>query len=222
MDERRLCEHCGEVLSRRDQVRFCSVRCAGLSARAGEVAYTFSPDGKIGYGKLLTGETFLFDGEDFQKINSTMWYRSRQGARGESYVVDCRDQGLHRVILDAPQGKVVDHINLDPLDNRKCNLRLCSHRENQCNRNLQSNNTSGVAGVHWSKRRKTWIARVKYYGSEVHLGAYPSLTEAAQARNEGVERLYGGFGKRNDVPDAPLWIKMAVESKCNSFLSKAI
>jgi hypothetical protein len=67
-------------------------------------------------------------------------------------------------------------------------LRICTHRQNQCNQSLQSNNISGVAGVSYKKNRKTWNARIKYYGQEIHLGAYHTFIEAVQARNEGIPR----------------------------------
>ena len=222
MNKNHKCEFCAALLTRREQVRFCSIKCAGLFRRKSEIIYTFSTDGKIGYGKLLTGETFIFDSDDFSKISGTMWYRSIQGTRGEVYIVDCRGDKLHRFILNAPDGVLVDHRNLDTLDNRKHNLRACTHRENLCNRDLQSNNTSGVSGVSWKKNRRTWNARIKYYGKEIHLGAYRSFKEAVQARNEGMKWLYGEFGRYNDVPEAPLFIKKYVQEKCSRFLNEAV
>jgi hypothetical protein len=166
----------------------------------------------------MTGETFSFDSEDFHKIYKTMWYRSIQGAHGETYVTDCHNNKLHRVLLDAPTGLYVDHINLDTLDNRKCNLRLCNHRDNLCNRDLQTNNQSGVSGVTWKKNRRTWNARIKYYGHEIHLGAYRSFIEAVQARNEGMKLLFGEFGRYNNAPDAPKYIQEYVKAKCRCFM----
>ncbi len=221
MNKKNTCEYCSNPLTTREQKRFCSTKCAGLARRKGKITYTFSSDGKIGYGKLLTGEVFIFDSEDYDKIRNTMWYRSVQGAHGEAYVADCNSHKLHRVIMNAPADLYVDHNNLDTLDNRKCNLRICNHRDNLCNRALQPNNKSGVSGVSWKKRRGTWNARVKYYGQEIHLGAYRSFVEAVQARNEGMKWLYGDFGRYNDVPEAPRHIKEYVEAKCRCFIFEA-
>lgn len=220
MIHREFCKYCGKPLIRREQIRFCSVACAGMARRQGDVIYIFSSDNQIGYGKLLTGETFLFDYEDFPKIKDRMWYGSVQGAHGEIYILDCRGSKIQEVILNIPEGLYVDHINLNTLDNRKSNLRLCSHRDNLCNRDLQTNNTSGVSGVHWNKNRRTWNARVKYYGQEIHLGAYHSFQEAVQARNEGMKWLYGEFGRYNDVPKAPPHIREYVQTKCSRFLKE--
>ena len=221
MTPEKTCEYCGAPFTRNWQIHYCSLKCAGLARRQGEVAYTFSSDGKIGYGKLVTGETFIFDSDDFSKISGTMWYRAINGAHGEVYVTDSHGNKLYRAILDAPGDMCVDHINLDPLDNRKCNLRICTHRQNLCNRAPQSNNTSGVSGVCWKKRRQTWNARIKYYGAEIHLGAYHSFLEAVQARNEGMKWLYGEFGRHNDVPEAPPHIKEYVANKCSCFINGA-
>lgn len=218
MTHRQFCEYCAKPLARKEQIRFCSVACAGLARRKGNVIYTFSSDGQIGYGRLLTGEMFQFDCEDFYKIKNTMWYRSVQGAHGEIYVIDCNGNKIQETILEIPEGLYVDHINLDTLDNRKSNLRFCNHRENLCNRNLQSNNTSGISGVHWNKNRRTWYARVKYYGQEIHLGAYHSFQEAVQARNEGMKWLYGEFGRYNDVPKVPPHISEYVQVKVQPLL----
>ena len=73
----------------------------------------------------------------------------------------------------------------------------------------------------WKKHRRTWNARIKYYGKEIHLGAYHSFLEAIQARNEGMKWLYGEFGRYNDVPEAPLHIKAYVKNKCSRFLNEA-
>lgn len=220
MKKEKSCSYCGKPLNAYWQKLYCGHECTGLARRKGEVEYTFSDDGMVGYGKLMTGETFLFDSVDFAKICDTMWYRSVQGRRGEVYVADCKRNKLHRVILNAPKGATVDHINMDTLDNRKSNLRICTHRQNLCNRMPQSNNTSGVSGVSFKKNRRTWNARIKFYGAEIHLGAYRTFIEAVQARNEGMYWLYGEYGRYNDVPPAPKRIREYVAKKCSHFLTE--
>jgi len=181
--------------------------------------YWFSKDGLTGFGTLPTGEVFLFDAEDYEKTKHHQWYVKRVGDR--YYVQTANRILLHRLIMNAPKWCEVDHISLNPLDNRKKNMRICTHRQNQCNHPIQSNNTSGVSGVHWQKNRHTWNARIKYFGKEIHLGAYQTFVEAVQARNEGMKWLFGEYGRYEDVPDTPLWIKNKVSTICGRFVDNA-
>lgn len=78
----------------------------------------------------------------------------------------------------------IDHINHIRNDNRWVNLRDVTHVENQQNKNVQKNNSSGVAGVHWDKRSKKWWARIGVNGKIVSLGYYKNKTDAVKARKE--------------------------------------
>ena len=139
----------------------------------------------LGYGYLKNGLKFLFDPEDYDKIKDTRWYVSHES--GRPYLINCRGRKMHSYLLSCPSGYEIDHINLDTLDNRKSNLRICTHQQNQCNQPLQKNNTSGYSGVSFYSPRKKYRARVKVGQHDIHLGYYNTLTEAVQARNVGME-----------------------------------
>lgn len=101
---------------------------------------------------------------------------------------------LHRVIMRSTTRHSivhfeVDHVNGDGLDNRRENLRLATPAQNAHNRPLQSNNTSGVRGVHWSVRRQQWRARIKVNNRYIELGFFSTL-EGARAKREAAERKY--------------------------------
>lgn len=75
------------------------------------------------------------------------------GKNGYAYI-NCKGKrvSLHRYLMNPPKEKVVDHINHNPLDNRKENLRVCTHSENNQNKSkAQSNSQSGIRGVYQSK-----------------------------------------------------------------------
>ncbi len=91
-------------------------------------------------------------------------------------------QVLHRVILDAPKGVLVDHINGDGLDNRRKNIRLATAGDNMRNRRLNSNNRSGVSGVCWAKDSRKWQAQIKVEGHMLYLGQFDELDDAIAAR----------------------------------------
>lgn len=85
---------------------------------------------------------------------------------------------LHRFITNCPKGLVVDHINRNPADNRRSNLRICTQFENNKNR---SNNTSGITGVTWHSRSKKWRATIKKNGKQYELGEFKDKDKAIQA-----------------------------------------
>lgn len=112
----------------------------------------------------------------------------RRGAIfGKSYLA-------HRVAWALVHGEwpedQIDHINGCRTDNRIANLRCVTNQENLRNTARYSHNTSGHIGVHWEQRRRKWRASIKVDGKKRHIGYYPSLDEANQARLEA-NRLHG-------------------------------
>ena len=79
---------------------------------------------------------------------------------------------LHRVIMNAPQGYDVDHINHDPLDNRKSNLRICTHLENGRNLVKSKANKSGYRGISWAKKDKRWHTYLNIKYKRVNIGYF--------------------------------------------------
>lgn len=79
---------------------------------------------------------------------------------------------MHRVIMKASCRLTVDHRSGNGLDNRRANLRLATNAQNARNRKLQSNNTSGVRGVHWCERKQRWRARIKVNNRYIDLGMF--------------------------------------------------
>jgi hypothetical protein len=84
----------------------------------------------------------------------------------------------------------IDHINRNPADNRLCNLRAVTHRENQRNRGLPKNSTSGHCGVNWNKRDRRWRAVIAADGRRVFVGAYVNKAEAIAARKQAELRYW--------------------------------
>ncbi len=180
------------------------------------VKYSFSKDGLYGYGEMYDGTTFIFDADLFDLIKDVKWYVGSKGKK-QRYVMDSHGRTLHQVLFSVKKGFELDHINLNTLDNRRCNVRFCTHQQNQINQSLQCNNTSGVSGVRYYKARSKFVARIKVCQKDIHLGYYVTFEEAVQARNVGMECMFGEYGRYNDVPDAPLWIRTKVIEKCKRF-----
>lgn len=182
--------------------------------------YWLSSDGNTGFGVVSTGEIFVFDAEDFSKIKDIPWYRCNRSGDSGNYIGNRYGVCIHRYILNSPKGYEIDHINQNPLDNRKCNLRICTHQQNQFNQGLQKNNTSGVSGVSFYPARNKYRARIKYCQMDIHLGYYETLKEAVQARNEGIRILFKEYGVYNNIPEAPPRIKKIVKDKCSRFVNE--
>ncbi|QPW59789.1 HNH endonuclease [Clostridium botulinum] len=181
--------------------------------------YRFLNNGKTAIGTLSNGDEFKFDTEDFQKVIAYRWYSTGQGKSNKS-CINYKGTYLHRYIMGAEKGVEVDHIDRDRMNNCRRNLRICTHQQNQCNQALQSNNTSGFTGVRFYKPRSKYVARIKFYGKDIHLGYYKTIIEAIQARDVGAKLLFGKFAVLNDVPEASQQIKNYVYKKCSIYLSK--
>ena len=87
----------------------------------------------------------------------------------------------------------MDHINNDRLDNNVKNLRFASSQENNRNRQVSSNNSSGTKGVCWQKQHKKWHASIMLNGKLIHIGYHNSLEEAKIARQKKAKQLFGEF-----------------------------
>ena len=100
---------------------------------------------------------------------------------------------LHRIIMDAPDDKMVDHINGNKRDNRRENLRLCNNTENGRNRGKQSTNTSGFKGVCWNKQKSKWKAEIQVDGKSKFLGYFDDPQIAYQSYCRAATKYHGEF-----------------------------
>jgi hypothetical protein len=85
---------------------------------------------------------------------------------------------------------VIDHKNRIPSDNRLCNLRDASFKDNAQNISLPKHNKSGHIGVSWFDRRNKWTVYIKVNGKNKWLGCYEDLDQAVAARKAGEKAYY--------------------------------
>lgn len=98
---------------------------------------------------------------------------------------------LHRLIMETPKGLVVDHINHNTLDNRKCNLRNVTIIRNSQNRKgAQIDSKSGVRGVHFNQRLNKWIAQITVNKVKKYLGCYQDIKEAERVVELAREKYF--------------------------------
>ena len=150
------------------------------------VKYRFSEDGLVAYGELASGQIFVIDADMVEKIRTVKFYLGSKGNGSQYYVIDCKGRTLHDYLFEHRPGYEIDHINLDTFDNRRCNIRYCTHQQNQMNQPLQKNNTSGVSGVSYYPPRRKFRARIKICQQEIHLGYFDTFEDAVKARNFGM------------------------------------
>lgn len=142
----------------------------------------------------------LFWKTRFSAINVN---RRAGGVRSDGYRrvrVDGLQYQEHRVIYLMFYGELpefLDHIDNDRCNNRIENLRPCSPTENQQNRCVNKNNTSGVKGVSWDERRGKWRAQLSFEGSRKFLGYFIDLTDAEKVITTLRELYHGSFAKHS-------------------------
>lgn len=115
--------------------------------------------------ELFGGQIARVDDEDFEHLSKHRWYLTAgYASRGQWKDGKAYSLLMHREImaLKPYDGRFVDHVNGDPLDNRKENLRICRHVDNMRNRGASKNNTSGFKGVSWHKNRNGWTANIRH------------------------------------------------------------
>lgn len=155
---------------------------------------------------ILKNGSFLIDDDDLFLL---LLYR-KPWINENGYVVMCpRGKGhtktvrLHRIVMQAPTGMEVDHINGIRTDNRKENLRLCTTAENRRNSRIRNDGKSGYKGVSFfsnpQKRKKRWEAYINVDGKRIKLGYFKTAIEAARAYDTAAKKHFGDYAKINGV-----------------------
>jgi hypothetical protein len=159
------------------------------------------------YRKIpLTQNKFaLVDPEDYAELVRHKWCAAKQG--NSFYAV--RSEGgrqlrMHRVIMNAPAGLVVDHIDHDGLNDVKRNLRSCTPAQNAHNQRPQKGRSSQFRGVCWAKRERKWYSRIQYHGRQQSIGLFDDERDAARARDAAALALHGEYAFLNLPPKPSL------------------
>lgn len=161
------------------------------------------------YIELTKGYVTAVDSADYERVAGHEWRANvHRRTDGSSRVYAMRavrcggrtaQQMLHRFIMDTPAGMDTDHINGNGLDNRRSNLRVCTHGENMRNRRPQTGVSSAYKGVSWNKAAGKWLAQIRLGGKHKHLGLFTSEQDAAAAYDRAAQDLHGAYARTNGL-----------------------
>lgn len=155
------------------------------------------------YGVGWTSNTnteFYFDLEDYDKIKQYCWSehidKKSQHHELRAWIPEMQKTFPMHQFLGF---KYYDHIDQNPLNNRKSNLRPCTSSQNSMNQPKHRNNASGVTGVHWHTRDKVWQAIIGVNYKQICLGVFNDKTDAIKARLRAEIEYFGEFAPQKHL-----------------------
>lgn len=145
----------------------------------------------------------IIDDEDYDVVSQYHWHTRKTPhnfyAVTHIYKEDKRTTlAMHQLITLPNFGQQVDHKNGNGLDNRRENLRIVTHQENNFNRKYTFG-TSKYKGVSWHKRDNYWQATIKFNKKAKMLGYFKEEKEAALAYNVAAKKYFGEFASLNEI-----------------------
>jgi len=150
------------------------------------------------------------DPADYKRLRKYEWFASAKA--GNCFYARRHTAGgkakekliyIHQEIINVPDGKVIDHINLDSMDNRRANLRPATYSQNTCHRRKRSGaKYSKYKGVYREKQTRKWVARIGFEKKRIYLGCFKNEIDAAKAYDAAAKKYHKEFACLN-FPDEP-------------------
>lgn len=171
-----------------------------LTVKTPRIAYTLRGDkqiiikGDYALIELTRGASAIIDLEDVPRVMLHTWQLATHGYANAD--IDGKKVYLHRFILNAKQGDHVDHTNHNRLDNRKCNIRICTPNQNMMNTRKRKDCTSKYKGVFHEGDGK-WRAYILSKEKRLEIGTFPTEQAAARAYDAKARELFGDFAFLN-------------------------
>lgn len=176
--------------------------------------YDIFDDYVIGYTQY--NNPFYVDKCDYEKIKDIYWLESNETQYNMKRLFgEVNGRNIRQHVYLGFSG--YDHINRNELDNRRNNLRKCTIQQNNYNRGIRSNNTSGIIGVSWSNERQKWCAAIRHNNKLYALGRFYDKDEAIKVRLEAEKKYFGEFS-----PQIHLFEQYGIETPKISRVSDSI
>ena len=158
--------------------------------------YDLTNDFGIGY--TIKNEEFYFDLEDYELIKNYCWRIRTCDGYVDAKIPDGSDKRilLHRLVTGNPES-IIDHIDNVKYNSRKNNLRLVTDSQNNMNKDIQKNNTTGYNGVSWHKRDCCYEAHISIDKKQIYLGRFDVLNDATIAREKAEEKYFKEYSYKN-------------------------
>jgi hypothetical protein len=207
---RYLCKcNCGSdknIIAFPSDIKRCEVKSCGCfqkdKLRREHKKYnTYNLSGEYGIGYCSnTHSEFYFDLEDYDIIKDYCWceiidkdsgYRE---LKSHDAITD-KDIRMHQLLGLSNH----DHIDRNPLNNKRNNLRKATIQDNNRNRGIFKNNTSGIMGVNWENQRERWRARIYTNKHRFELGFFTNKEDAIRARLHAEKEYFGEFAPQKHL-----------------------
>lgn len=140
------------------------------------------------------GQFAIVDDEDYELVTQFKWHTMANSHSHHVYAAT--KLRMHRLIVKPPPGYMVDHINGDTLDNRRCNLRICTNAQNQQNTGSRGG-TSQYKGVSFQVKSGRWMAAFQYDGVRYYCGMWETEEDAARAVDKKRSEVAADFASKN-------------------------
>lgn len=162
--------------------------------------------------QLTRGQVALVDDEDYNRVSNMPWFAipGRNGYYAISHTSKKETNGMQktihlgRFILGLSDRKTLcDHIDRNPLNNQKNNLRVANYNQNCANITPAKNKSSKYLGVSFIKKsniKRRWRAQIRSYGECIELGCFENEIDAAIAYNMAASKIHGEFASLNKIP----------------------
>lgn len=147
---------------------------------------------------LTQGKFAIVDKQDFELVNQYKWHLFGKGyaARDEKINGKKKKVSMHRLILQPPKGMETDHINQNILDNRRKNLRICTHQQN-CSNHKGYKKIKGVGKIKDRFLKKPYYASIMVFYKRIHLGYFATRKKAGRAYDKAAIKYFGDFARLN-------------------------
>lgn len=149
---------------------------------------------------LSRGLFALVDDADVERLRIYKWSVIRGGNTfyARSYV-GADTVMMHHLVMPPPTGLIVDHVNFNGLDNRRGNLRVCTHSQNRMNTRKPCKTVSRFKGVHLDPKANKWRVQINIDRDRISLGSFASEIRAALQYDRAARLLFGKFARTNEA-----------------------